>query len=40
VYRSSAGEAFTLNWGRWDGSMPPQTIATLDTYPFFDAVLA
>jgi len=38
VYSSSAGQAFTLTWGRWDGSTPPQTITTLDAYPFFDAV--
>jgi len=39
VFSSSAGQAFTLNWGRWDESTPPQTITTVDAYPFFDAVL-
>jgi hypothetical protein len=39
VFSTSAGQAFTLQWGRLDGATPPQTIATLDAYPFFDAVL-
>jgi hypothetical protein len=39
VFSTSADQAFTLQWGRLDGSTPPQTIATLDAYPFFDAVL-
>jgi hypothetical protein len=39
VFSTSTGQAFTLHWGHLDGSTLPQTIATLDAYPFFDAVL-
>jgi hypothetical protein len=39
VFSTSADQAFTLQWGRLDGSTLPQTIATLDAYPFFDAIL-
>jgi hypothetical protein len=39
VFSSSAGQVFTLHWGQVDGTAPPQVIATLDAYPFFDAVL-